>query len=292
MSIRNNIGELLLKPIISVLIGQDKLQFYETIDWQKQSERFRQTNLIYPDYYSQPDFHGIEGGYLNPIAAITYDTVTAYASPPNETRIREQLITTIENQPSRILDLGCGTGSTTLMLKQAFQEAVVIGLDLSPYMLIVADYKAEQAGLDIQWQHGLAESAGFDDASLDLVTVSMVLHETPPLISQLIVQECCRLLEPGGQLIILDGNQRKLRYAHWLIELFREPYSKDYADHRVEDWMIASFFKQVQTEYVGWIHQVTSGIKPVSPRFDLNNFELVKREELIKRYSQHKSLIE
>ncbi|MEQ8752461.1 MAG: methyltransferase domain-containing protein [Coleofasciculus sp. G1-WW12-02] len=264
MSIRKNkIGELLLKPIISALIGQDQLQFYETINWQKQSERFRQTNLIYPDYYSQQNFHGIQCGYLNTVAAITYDTVTAYASPPNETRIREKLITTIEKPPSRIVDLGCGTGSTTLMLKQAFKEAVVIGLDLSPYMLIVADYKAQQAGLDIQWQHGLAEATDFDDASFDLVTVSMVLHETPPQISQLIVQECFRLLKPGGQLIILDGNQGKLRYAHWLIELFREPYSKDYAAHSLEDWMIAAFFKRVQTDYVGWIHQVTSGIKPI-----------------------------
>ncbi|MEQ9667729.1 hypothetical protein [Coleofasciculus sp. G2-EDA-02] len=74
----NKIGELLLKPIISALIGQDQLQFYETINWQKQSERFRQTNLIYPDYYSQQNFHGIQGGYLNTVAAITYDTVTAY----------------------------------------------------------------------------------------------------------------------------------------------------------------------------------------------------------------------
>jgi len=54
---------------------------------------------------------------------------------------------------------------------------------------------------------------------------------------------------------------------------------------------LAAFFKQVQTKYVGWIHQVTSGIKPVSLRFNFNNFELVKREELIKRYPQHKSLI-
>jgi ubiquinone/menaquinone biosynthesis C-methylase UbiE len=142
-------------------------------------------------------------------------------------------------------------------------------------MLIVADYKAEQAGLNIQWQHGLAEATGFDDASFDLVTVSMVLHETPPLISQLIVQECCRLLEPGGQLIILDGNQRKLRYAHWLIELFREPYSKDYAAHSVEDWMIAAFFIMIKTEYVGWINQITSAIKQIrqSSRADnMNKF--------------------
>jgi len=56
----------------------------------------------------------------------------------------------------RILDLGCGTGSTTL-LKQAFPQAEVIGLDLSPYMLVRAEHKAKAAGLDIHWRHGNAE---------------------------------------------------------------------------------------------------------------------------------------
>lgn len=262
---QNSIKQLFLKSMMSILMGKDKLQFYSTIDWQKESVRFQQDYRIYPDYYSRPNFHGIEGGYLNPVAAITYDAVTAFASPPNETWIRLQLINAIEPKPKRILDLGCGTGSATLMLKQTFGQAAVIGLDLSPYMLVVAEKKAQQAGLNIQWQHGLAEATGFEDASFDLVTLSMVLHETPPNISQLIVRESFRLLQPGGQLIILDGNQLRLRYAKWLIELFKEPYSRAYAAQSVEDWMRAASFERVLTKYVGWIHQVTCGIKPLIP---------------------------
>ena len=186
MSISQNpIGQFLLKSIMSVPIGRDRLRFYSTIDWQQESDRFRKSDLIYPLYYSGANFHGIQGGYLNSVAAITYDVVTAFASPPSETWIRQQLISAINQKPNRILDLGCGTGSATLMLKQAFPKAEVMGLDLSPYMLIVADYKAQEAGLDIQWQHGLAEDTGLEEDSFDLVTASFLLHETPPKISQL-----------------------------------------------------------------------------------------------------------
>jgi ubiquinone/menaquinone biosynthesis C-methylase UbiE len=264
MSINQNpIGQFLLKPMMSVLIGKDRLRFYSTIDWQQESDRFRKSDLIYPPYYSRPNFHGIKGGYLNSIAAITYDVVTAVASPPSETWIRQQLISAIEQKPKRILDLGCGTGSGTLILKQAFPEAEVMGLDLSPYLLIVADYKAQEAGLDIQWRHGLAEDTGLEEGSFDLVTASFLLHETPPKISQLILQECFRLVQPGGQAIILDGNQKRLRRADWLIKLFQEPYSKVYAAGSVDDWMKAARFEAVQTNYVGWIDQVTCGIKPI-----------------------------
>jgi ubiquinone/menaquinone biosynthesis C-methylase UbiE len=256
-------GQLLLKSMLRVLIGEDKLRFYQTIDWQQQSDRFRKAGLIYPHYYSSQNFHGIEGGYLNSVAAMTYDPVTAFASPPNETWIRQQLISAIEQKPKRILDLGCGTGSATLMLKQAFGQAVVVGLDLSPYMLVVANYKAQQAGLNIQWQHGLAENTGLEEASFDLVTASFLLHETPPKISQLILKECFRLIKPGGQVIILDGNQKRLRHADWLIKLFQEPYSKVYAAESVDDWMKTAGFEAVRTKYVGWIQQVTRGIKPI-----------------------------
>lgn len=250
-----------LKLIFEVLLGREVYNFYAKIEWQEQITNFQQRNLQYPLYYSSNNFHGIANGYLNPVAAITYDLVTALATPPNENWIRQQLISAIVSQPKSILDLGCGTGSTTLMLKQAFPSAVVTGIDLSPYMLVVAAFKAKQAQLDIQWLHRLSEQTGLPTANFDIITICFLLHETPPNISQLILQECFRLLKPGGQLVILDGHQKRLLRSQWLIKLFQEPYSKAYAESNLEELMKASGFEEVQTKYVGWISQITSGLR-------------------------------
>jgi ubiquinone/menaquinone biosynthesis C-methylase UbiE len=177
--------------------------------------------------------------------------------------VRQAVIEAIKGQPRRILDLGCGTGSTTLMLKQAFFGAEVIGLDLSPYMLIMADSKTRQAGLEIQWRQGNAESTKFPNASFDVVTASLLFHETPSTVSRSILRECFRLLVPGGQVIILDGNQKSLRHTDWLTEIFEEPYIKDYAIGSVDDWMGTAGFEAVHTEELWLIHQVTRGIKPL-----------------------------
>lgn len=261
---KDTIWERFLSPIVRNFIDEEKLrQFYESIDWQAESDRFCDPDLIYPHYYLSQNFHGVEGGYLNGSAATSYDPVTQYALPPNETWVRQGLIDAIGGTPRRILDLGCGTGSTTLMLKQAFHQAQVIGLDLSPYMLFMADYKAQKLGLDIQWRHGNAEETGLPTASFDLVVASLLFHETPPPVSKSILRECFRLLKGGGQVVILDGNQKTLRHVEWLTEIFEEPYIKDYATGSIDAWMGATGFEAVQTEELWWIHQVTKGMKPL-----------------------------
>ena len=261
---KDTIWERFLSPIVGNLLDQEKLrQLAQSIDWEAESDRIRNPNLIYPHYYSSQNFHGIQGGYLKAGAAVSYDPVTQYVLPPNETWVRQALIDRIQGTPRRILDLGCGTGSTTLMLKQAFPQAQVIGLDLSPYMLVMAEHKARTAGLEIQWCHGNAEATGFPDASFELVTASLLFHETPPTVSKSILQEAFRLLTAGGEVLILDGNQKTLCQADWLTEIFEEPYIKEYAAGSVDDWMGAAGFEAVQTHDLWWIHQVTKGIKPI-----------------------------
>jgi ubiquinone/menaquinone biosynthesis C-methylase UbiE len=260
------IVQIWLRSLLGMAIGRDKVALYHYIDWQQEIVKFKQPELIYPDYYTSQNFHGIEGGYLNPIAPITYDTVSAWASPPNETWIRQQLMQEIDRvyidaTPQQILDLGCGTGSQTLMLKQAVPAAAVTGMDLSPYMLWLADYKAQQAGLAIAWANGLAEATTLPAGSFDLITICFLFHETPPSIARSILAECYRLLRSGGRVFILDGNQRVLRRANWLIKLFREPYSQVYAAEDVTEWARTAGFSIVQTRYLGWIHQLTSGTK-------------------------------
>lgn len=52
-------------------------------------------------------------------------------------------------EPRTILDLACGTGSTTLPL--AARGAKVTGLDLAPAMLKIAEEKAAEAGLSVDF---------------------------------------------------------------------------------------------------------------------------------------------
>jgi ubiquinone/menaquinone biosynthesis C-methylase UbiE len=261
---KDTIWDRFLSPIVRNFIDEAKLrEVYENTDWESESDRFRRPDLIYPQYYSNQNFHGIEGGYLNPGASVSYDPITQYVVPPNETWVRQALIDSIMSKPRRILDLGCGTGSTTLLLKQAFPQAQVIGLDLSPYMLVMADRKAKEAGLDIEWRHGKAEETGFSATSFDVVTASLLFHETPPTVSQSILREAFRLLTPGGEVLILDGNQKTLRQVDWLTDVFEEPYIKDYAAGSVDAWMGSAGFEAVQTKDIFWLNQVTKGIKPI-----------------------------
>ncbi len=260
---KDRIYEKFLSPLANnFLIDQEAMRkFRRSIDWEVESDRLTNPTLVYPEYYKSQNFYGIEGGYLTIDVAVTYDPITQYALPPNETWVRKGLIDTVLVRPRRILDLGCGTGSMTIMLKQAFPEAEVIGLDLSPYMLACAEAKAKTAGLNIQWRHDNAEKTGFPDASFDLVTMALLCHETPPKVSRGILRESFRLLTFGGQVVILDGNQKILRQTDWLTEIFEEPYIKSYALGNIDAWLGAAGFGAVETQDLWWLYQISSGVK-------------------------------
>jgi ubiquinone/menaquinone biosynthesis C-methylase UbiE len=236
---------------------------FERIDWQMEADRLASPGLVYPEYYRSENFHGVEGGYLSPGAAVSYDPITRYVLPPNEEWVREGVIQSLRSQPRRILDLGCGTGSTTLVLKRRFPEATVVGLDLSPYMLVMAQYKATAEGLKVDWRHGKAEETGFEENSFDVISLSLLFHETPPGVSEAILRECFRLLRVGGEVVVLDGSQASLRQTPWLMEVFEEPYIAEYAQGDVAAWMQQAGFANVETRTHWWIHQVTRGVKPL-----------------------------
>ena len=250
----------------NVLLDRDALQVLrDSIDWDDACDRFADPALAYPHYYCSQNFHGVPGGYLSVDAAVTYDPITQYVLPPGERWVRQGLVSRIQNHPRRILDLGCGTGSTTLMLARAFPKAEVIGLDLSPHMLVMAEHKATQLPkTNIRWRHGLAESTLFPDASFDLVTASLLFHETPVPIARQILQECHRLLNTGGEVLILDGSQETLPQVPWLMEIFEELYLQDYARGNLGQWMTEAGFGAVQTESLWAINQVTRGVKGVA----------------------------
>jgi len=102
----------------------------------------------------------------------------------------------------RVLDLGCGTGTLTLMLKRAYPNATITGMDGDPQVLEIAREKSR--GMDIRWEAGLAASLPYSDSTFDRVVTSLVIHHLVTIDKRRAFQEIYRVLKPQGELYVLD----------------------------------------------------------------------------------------
>ncbi|MCH8348569.1 MAG: class I SAM-dependent methyltransferase [Proteobacteria bacterium] len=109
-----------------------------------------------------------------------------------------------------ILDVGCGTGSLALMLKDQQPGAIITGLDPDPEVLARAARKADGLGLDINLVAGFLEEKTFPKGTrFTKVTSSLVLHQVPVAEKERILRLARGLLAPGGLLHVADyGLQR------------------------------------------------------------------------------------
>jgi ubiquinone/menaquinone biosynthesis C-methylase UbiE len=104
----------------------------------------------------------------------------------------------------RVLDLGCGTATLTILAKQLHPDATVVGLDGDPRILEIGRAKAAKAGVDITLDHGMAFQLPYPDSSFDRVLSSLVLHHLSREDKQRTAREVLRVLQPGGWLHVVD----------------------------------------------------------------------------------------
>jgi SAM-dependent methyltransferase len=75
----------------------------------------------------------------------------------------------------RLLDVGCGPGSLTLLLAPSFRT--VVGVDADADMLRVAARRAVELGIDnVDWLHRQAEALSNDLGPFDLITLAQSFH--------------------------------------------------------------------------------------------------------------------
>jgi len=150
-----------------------------------------------------------------------YDPVAA--ALVREREWKEELVRQVGLQPGmRALDLGCGTGTLTLLLARSCPDAEVVGLDADEGALALARRKAEQARLEIALQRGRAEAPPFAEASFERVVTSLVLHHLPTAGKLQALARARALLRPGGTLHVADWGRprtRLLRAAFLAVQL-------------------------------------------------------------------------
>jgi len=138
-------------------------------------------------------------GFLTPL----YDFIMQWATREStfKTRLVEQ--TKIE-KGHRVLDIGSGTATLTILIKKAHPDAEVIGLDGDPKILEIARSKVTRAGQDIPLNYGMVFELPYPDDSFDRVISSMVFHHLTQENKIRSLKEVFRVLRPEGELHVAD----------------------------------------------------------------------------------------
>ena len=94
----------------------------------------------------------------------------------------EAALDSLDTTPSRVLDLGTGTGRAAFLLARRYPEAEVVGVDLAPAMLAEARslMPPELAGR-VRFEEADAERLPYPEASFDLVSLANMIPFFPEL---------------------------------------------------------------------------------------------------------------
>lgn len=131
---------------------------------------------------------------------------------------RTALIQTIADhqQPRRILEIGCGTGSNLLRLHRQFPDATIVGLDLSADMLAQARRKISACATPIALIQRRYDQPLQTEQPFDLIVFSYCLSMINPGWNQAIHAAWCDLRR-GGLLAVVDFHDTPFnRFRRWM----------------------------------------------------------------------------
>lgn len=150
-----------------------------------------------PAYVLQ-EFHGLpNGNYSKRVTdgyARWFDRVMLGVMTERRQRIADAL-----RDCRSVLDIGCGPGQVAGRILNAGVEDVW-GLDPSPYLLQLA----QRSFPALQLVQGIAEDMPFSAHRFDGVAACFLFHELPSARIAAALDECHRILRPGGLLYIVE----------------------------------------------------------------------------------------
>lgn len=111
-----------------------------------------------------------------------------------------------------ILEIGCGNGTGTKLIKKHFHPKKIEAIDLDPKMIQLAEKRNKDS--TISFTVGDAAKLPYKDNMFDVVFDFAIIHHIPNW--QDCLKEIKRVLKPGGQFIIEDLS----------IETFENPLGK------------------------------------------------------------------
>ncbi len=144
------------------------------------------------------------------VPALAHDRLTPLFDPmvrftTRERRFKERLLEQAAiGARHSVLDIGCGTGTLALWVKQREPGATVVGLDGDPAILERGRAKVAAAGVDVRLDQGMSFDMPYEDGTFDRVLSTLFFHHIKPDAKERTAREIARVLRPGGELHVAD----------------------------------------------------------------------------------------
>ena len=172
--------------------------------------------------------------------AATYDENVRNESNPVRSGY-QKLLNSIASQVrggSRVLELGCGTGNLTMLLREAEHTTAV---DISAAMMEVA--KTKTVGQPVTYfQDDILTFLEQATETYDYVLSTYTLHHLTPAEKSVAFRRCCELLNPGGVALFGDlmfedpaarlalREQFRQQGIDWLLDIMNKEFYWDIGD--------------------------------------------------------------
>lgn len=137
-------------------------------------------------------------GYPQELAAVPQSAAESFAGVANPWELGRL------GPGERVLDLGCGSGTDTLIAAQMVgPEGRVTGIDMTSEMLAKVRGAVAEAGVEnVEILEAEAEQLPFPDGTFDAVVSNGVIDLIPD--KDAVFEEIYRVLVPGGRLQVAD----------------------------------------------------------------------------------------
>ncbi len=122
-----------------------------------------------------------------------------------ESTFKPKLIENAKIQDNfKVLDLGCGTATLTILVKKNYPSTEVSAIDIDTKVLTIAREKATEAKVKIAFDLGTAFNLPYPNNHFDRILSSLVFHHLTRENKIRTLREACRVLKPNGELHVAD----------------------------------------------------------------------------------------
>ncbi len=205
---------------------------------------------VQPETEAEPTFTPALG---KPAFTSDYDRIISVMT--REKKWRSLMLSELQPKAGNVVvDLGSGTGTFAIQVKEKEPGCRVIAVDPDPEVRAIAQEKVDDVQIEFATAMGDQPLSILGPGQADAATCSLVLHQCPMSMKTGILANAYKMLKAGGRLLISDYGEQRDLLMQLLFKQVREldgyENTKPNKDGQIPILMREAGFEEVAERYV------------------------------------------